>query len=62
MNKNNPNKPEWTTTINLDIYDQSESLFISVFYCKMPDNTQQYSSCKIKLCDWCTENSNSGFA
>lgn len=40
---NNKNKPEWMTTISLDIYDKSESLYISVFYYQMAENTKQLS-------------------
>ena len=52
---NNNNKPEWMTTISLDIYDKSESLFISVFYYQMAENTKQLSQSKIKLSELCTE-------
>jgi Ca2+-dependent lipid-binding protein len=31
-NQEDPNQPEWNTTISLDIYDLSESLSISVFF------------------------------
>lgn len=27
----------------------------------MPDNTQLYSSCNIKLCEWCTKDPKSGY-
>lgn len=58
---NNSNKPEWMTTISLDIHDTSESLFISVFYYQMAENTKQLTSAKINLSEWCFEKTTSGF-
>jgi hypothetical protein len=43
------------TTISLDIHDKSESLFISVFYYQMAENTKQLASAKINLSEWCFE-------
>jgi hypothetical protein len=58
---NNANKPEWMTTISIDIYDQSEWLFISVFYYQKADNTQSFAACKVKLSEWCKDLPASGF-
>lgn len=58
---NNGNQPEWMTTISLDIFDKSESLFISVFYYQMADNTKQLAAAKINLSEWCTDLPASGF-
>jgi hypothetical protein len=58
---NNANKPEWMTTISIDISYQSEWLFISVFYYQKADNTKPFAACKVKLSEWCNEKSASGF-
>jgi len=58
---NNANKPEWMTTISIDISNQSEWLFISVFYYQKADNTKPFAACKVKLSEWCTEKPASGF-
>ena len=49
------------TTISLDIYDKGESLFISVFYYQMAENTKQLAAAKISLSEWCTDLPVSGF-
>ena len=58
---NNANKPEWMTTISIDISNQSEWLFISVFYYQKADNTKPFAASKVKLSEWCTEKPASGF-
>ena len=44
MNKVNPNQPEWGTTINLDIFDESESILISVYLDQMAEIPKLYAN------------------
>ena len=58
---NNANKPEWMTTFSIEISNQSEWLFISVFYFEQADYTKPFAVCKVKVSEWCIEKPASGF-
>ena len=53
MNKDKPNFPEWSTTINIDIFDENDAAFITVNFYLIADQVKIYTNSKIKFADWC---------